>query len=96
MKKILATLLLCVAVSSYSQPSEIFELQKPIRCSAVEVLMNYLAQNYGERMVWIGKETNSGTYIALYKNETTGTWTMIQYDIKTGCVLGAGELGSPT
>ena len=86
MKKILATLLLCVAVSSYSQPSEIFELQKPLKCSAVEVLMNYLAQNYGERMVWVGKETFTGTYIALYKNETTGTWTMIQYDIKTGCV----------
>ena len=96
MKKILARLLMCVAVSSYSQPSEIFELQKPLKCSAVEVLMNYLAQNYGERMVWVGKETFTGTYIALYKNETTGTWTMIQYDIKTGCVLGAGELGSAT
>ena len=42
-----------------------------------------------------GKEANTGTYISLFKNEFTGSWTMIQYDTRTGCVLGAGELGTP-
>jgi hypothetical protein len=50
---------------------------------------------YGEKIVWVGKDVNNGTYVSLYKNETTGTWTMIQYDNRTGCVLSAGELGTP-
>ena len=50
---------------------------------------------YGEKVVWVGKDRNNGTYVSLYKNEATGTWTMIQYDTRTGCVLSAGELGTP-
>ena len=95
MKKLIIALFVCMAVPLYSQTIELFELSKPMRCSAVEKLMSHLAEAYGEKVAWIGKEGNTGTYIALYKNEITGTWTMIQYDTRTGCVLGAGELGTP-
>jgi len=95
MKKLIIALVMCMAVPLYSQTIELFEVNKPIRCSEIEKLINHLAQAYGEKPSWVGKEANTGTYISLFKNEFTGTWTMIQYDARTGCVLGAGELGTP-
>ena len=95
MKKIIIALFMCMAIPLYSQTIDLFELNKPMRCTEVQKLINHLAEAYGEKITWVGKEGNTGTYIALYKNDSTGTWTMIQYDTRTGCVLGAGELGTP-
>jgi hypothetical protein len=66
-----------------------------MRCADVQELVNDLTENYGEKMIWTGKDTSTATYISIYKNEKTGSWTLIQYDSKVGCVLGAGELGTP-
>lgn len=95
MKKTIIALFLYMAIPSYSQTIDLFELGKTMACAEVQKLINHLAQAYGEKAVWVGKDRNNETYIALYKNEATGTWTMIQYDTRTGCVLSAGELGTP-
>ena len=95
MKKIIIALFMCMAIPLYSQTIELFELSRAMRCAEVQKLINHLADAYGEKVVWVGKERNTGTHIALYRNDSTGTWTMIQYDTRTGCVLGAGELGTP-
>lgn len=97
MKKIIIALFVCMAIPLclYSQTIEIFELTRTMRCSPIEKLMGHLADQYGEKLVWVGKETITGTYISIFKNDLTGSWTIIQYDSRTGCVLGAGETGTP-
>ena len=50
---------------------------------------------YGEKMVWVGKTTQYESFIALYKNIEKGTWTMVQYDGRLACVIGSGETGTP-
>ena len=46
-------------------------------------------------MVWSGKDENNSSYVALYKNKDTGTWTLIQYGSKVACVLSSGSQGTP-
>jgi hypothetical protein len=95
MKKTIIALFLCISTTVSAQTIQLFELTRQMRCAPVEALISHLMTEYGEKVVWVGKDRNNGTYVSLYKNEATGTWTMIQYDSRTGCVLGAGELGTP-
>ena len=95
MKKTIIALFLCISTTVSAQTIQLFELTRQMRCAPVEALISHLLQAYGEKVVWVGKDRNNGTYLSLYKNGATGTWTMIQYDSRTGCVLGAGELGTP-
>ena len=95
MKKTIIALFLCISTTVSAQTLQLFELTRQMRCAPVEALIAHLMAEYGEKVVWVGKDRNNGTYVSLYKNEATGTWTMIQYDSRTGCVLGSGELGTP-
>ena len=95
MKKTIIALLLCISTTVSAQTIQLFELTRQMKCAAVDTLIAHLMEAYGEKVVWVGKDINNGTYVSLYKNEATGTWTMIQYDSRTGCVLSAGELGTP-
>ena len=95
MNKIIIALFLCISTTVSAQTIQLFELTRQMRCAPVEALISHLMVEYGEKVVWVGKDRNNGTYVSLYKNESTGTWTMIQYDNRTGCVLSAGELGTP-
>ena len=95
MKKTIIALFLCISTSVFSQSTDFFELTKAMKCTATDKLMSHLASEFGEKLTWAGKETRTGTYLSLFKNELTGTWTMIQYDGRTGCILGAGESGTP-
>jgi hypothetical protein len=95
MKKTIIALFLCISTTVSAQTLKLFELTRQMRCAPVEALISHLMVEYGEKVVWVGKDRNNQTYLSLYKNESTGTWTMIQYDSRTGCVLGAGELGTP-
>jgi hypothetical protein len=96
MKKIIFALAMCIFTPSFSQQQqiEIFELKKGMKCSAVQDLFDFVSTQFNEKMMWVGKDA-SGSYISLYKNEQTGSWTLIQFDSKIGCVLGVGETGSP-
>jgi hypothetical protein len=95
MKKTIIALFLCISTTVSAQTLQLFELTRQMRCAPVEALIAHLMDAYGEKVVWVGKDRNNGTHVSLYKNEATGTWTMIQYDTRTGCVLSAGELGTP-
>jgi hypothetical protein len=95
MNKTIIALFLCISTTVSAQTIQLFELTRQMRCAAVDTLIAHLMEAYGEKVVWVGKDRNNGTYVSLFKNEATGTWTMIQYDTRTGCVLSAGELGTP-
>ena len=92
MKNVSVALLFCLT-SLVAHAQEIVDLVKPLKCSDAESVMNYFTTNYQEVPLWVGK-TTTGTWITLLVNRETRTWTMIEYDAKMACVLGAGETSS--
>ena len=76
--------------SSIANAQEIVELTKPLKCSEAQNVMNYFLDTHKETPVWVGK-TVHGTHITLLANKETRSWTMVEYDSRLACVLGAGE-----
>jgi hypothetical protein len=77
-------------ISSIAHAQQIIDLQKPLKCSDAQVVMNYFVDTHKEIPVWVGKSVHD-THITLLTNPATGSWTMIEYGDKIACVLGAGE-----
>lgn len=82
-------LLFCL-ISSIAHAQEIIDLQKPLKCSDAQSVMNYFVDTHKETPVWVGKSVHD-THITLLTNPATGSWTMIEYGDKIACVLSAGE-----
>ena len=80
-------------ISSIAHAQEIIDLQKPLKCSDAQVVMNYFVDTHKETPVWVGKSVHN-THITLLMNKETRSWTMIEYDARLACVLGAGEVQS--
>ena len=81
--------LFCLA-SSIANAQEIIDLTKPLKCSDAQTVINYFVNTHKESPVWVGKSVHN-THITLMMNRETRSWTMIEYDDKLACVLGAGE-----
>ena len=93
MRKIILGLAFLLTNTAFAQDSEIFDLVKPMKCSHAESVMNFFTEKFKEKPLWVGK-TNTDTHIVLLVNKETKTWTMIEYDSRIACVLGAGETSS--
>ena len=89
MPKLAMAFLFCLT-SSIAHAQEIIDLQKPLKCSDAQVVMNYFVDTHKETPVWVGKSVHN-THITLLMNRETRSWTMIEYDSRLACVLGAGE-----
>lgn len=89
MYKQLMASLFCLA-SSIANAQEIIDLTKPMKCSDAQTVMNYFSDTHKESPVWVGKTVHN-THIVLLANKETRSWTMIEYDARIACVLGAGE-----
>jgi hypothetical protein len=89
MRKIAMAFLFCLT-SSIAHAQEIIDLQKPLKCSDAQVVMNYFVDTHKETPVWVGKSVHN-THITLLMNQETRSWTVIEYDTRLACVLGAGE-----
>lgn len=88
MRKIAMAFLFCL-ISPIANAQEIIELTKQMKCSDAQHVMNYFKNNHKESPVWVGKTVHN-THITLLANKETLSWTMIEYDGKIACVLGAG------
>jgi len=77
-------------ISSIAHAQQIIDLQKPLKCSDAQVVMNYFVDTHKETPVWVGKSVHD-THITLLMNPATRSWTMIEYGDKIACVLSAGE-----
>jgi len=89
MKNTAVALLFCL-ISSIAHAQEIIDLTKPMKCSDAQSVMNYFVDIHKETPIWVGKSVHN-THITLMMNKQTRSWTMIEYDTKIACVLGAGE-----
>jgi len=92
MKNTAVALLFCL-ISSIAHAQQIVDMQKELKCSDAQAVMNYFSINYQEVPLWVGK-TTTGTHITLLVNRETRSWTMIEYDAAMACVLGAGDTSS--
>ena len=92
MKKVSVALLFCLT-SLIAHAQQIIDLQKPLKCSDAQSVMNYFKDTFDEKPLWVGK-TTTGTHITLLVNREKRSWTMIEYDAAIACVLGAGETRS--
>lgn len=95
MKKLLLLLMFTTSAFAQEQEIQVFELNRPMKCAKVEEIMYFINQNFGETMSWVGKDENNGSFLSIYRNKDTGTWSLIQYDSKVGCFLGSGTQGTP-
>lgn len=96
MKYLLASVGIVFSLSSIAmEPSQVFTLNKPMRCAPAQAVFDEFSSMFGETPLWVGKEESSNSYITLLSNKDTGSWTMIQYDSTTACVLGSGKSGTP-
>jgi hypothetical protein len=89
MLKIAMAFLFCLT-SLIANAQEIVDLNKPLKCSDAQTVMNYFTDVFKETPVWVGKTVHN-THITLLANKETRSWTVIEYDDKLACVLGAGE-----
>jgi len=90
MKKAITVAFLFCLTSSIATAQEIIDLNKPLKCSDAQSVMNYFLNTHQETPVWVGK-TVLNTNITLLMNKETRSWTMVEYDARLACVLGAGE-----
>lgn len=77
-------------ISSIAHAQQIIDLNKAMKCSDAQVVMNYFVDTHKETPVWVGKSVHN-THITLLMNRETRSWTVIEYDTRLACVLGAGE-----
>ena len=89
MKNALGALLFCLT-SLIANAQNIIDLTKQMKCSDAQTVMNYFTDVFKETPVWVGRTVHN-THITLLANRETKSWTMIEYDTKLACVLGAGE-----
>lgn len=87
MKKLILSVLLLPVIGF----SEVVTVEKPVVCDKRDVVFNTLIiGDYKEVPVWVGKDARSN--YTLFVNETTKTWTFLQFTEKVACILGSGEL----
>lgn len=89
MKNTAMAFLFCL-ISTIANAQNIIDLTKSLKCSDAQTVMNYFTDVFKETPVWVGRTVHN-THITLLANRETKSWTMIEYDTKLACVLGAGE-----
>jgi len=88
MKKItIAYLMGFVTALAHAAPPIVVE--KKVVCDNLKTIIESISADANEVPTWSGRDDTS-KYI-LMANTKTGTWTMIQFNDKIACILGAGE-----
>ena len=90
MKHILISLTSMLAVTASAQ---LATTKKEVYCDKTETMISVLkGQDFEESPIWFGTEKDSKTSnYSLFVNQQTKTWTIIQFNKETACVLGSGE-----
>ena len=87
MKKLLLVAPLFCLISSIAGAQ--VEKQKPILCYPIGQLIKEIKE-IREEPQWTGRSLQGESQYLLIVNEKDKSWTLIQFDTVTGCVIGAG------
>lgn len=87
-KLFLGVIIVCVLIANVYAQS--ITVEKPITCGATKsVIESLTGKEYDEQLFWVG--TDEDSRYAVLRNEKSGAWTIIQFNEKLACVLGAGD-----
>ena len=71
--------------------AESIQINKPVTCDSALLVFQALLEQAGEKPIWVGKgDGNDTSRTVILANETTKSWTIIQFDKNMACVLGSG------
>jgi hypothetical protein len=91
MKKllILSLFIALLLQTAASSDNTVREINRKVQCGvAKEILAVLVSEDYMEAPYWMGEDSSTG-YV-LMVNERTRSWTLLQYNDDTACVLGTG------
>ena len=96
MKKLAAGifLLVFVAIVNGQEPDfKFIERKKTVLCSNTITVLNGIKSFFDEKVTWFSQNElmDNVTTIALLENKKTGSWTLLEFDNNTACVLASGE-----
>ena len=83
-----AMILFLTSLVANAQPN-LIEVDKPVTCSDPKTVIEGLSGQYQEQPFWSGRGSES-KYVLLV-NPKTNTWSMVEYNDKIACVVGAGK-----
>jgi len=71
--------------------AEPVQIKKPVMCESTPLVFQALSDQAGEKPIWLGKGDGVDTSrTVILANETTKTWTIVQFDKDMACILGSG------
>jgi hypothetical protein len=91
MRTLTAGLLLTVAATVMAEPRT---LRKQVVCDSTPKVLKTIAEEFEETPQWQGQNAQQMTQIMLTVNLKTGSWTIVEYNADTACVLAVGENSS--
>ena len=86
MKYIFAALVLMSSVAH----AQLSEYERKFTCGKTQFVISVLTQNAQEKPIWAGADPQTETQTMILQNTRTLTWTVVQYDQTTACVLQSG------
>lgn len=89
MRKLIILLALLYSNTIFAQ-ERTYELSRTMRCASTQGIVEFLFKEHGEVPIWVAKDAKTSSFISIVMNKEKGTWTVIQYDSATACVLAAG------
>ena len=86
MKKIILSLLLTISTIACSE-----ERNKPVICLDTKEMFDAIFEKYNESILMVLDQDSFPNKIVLTVNNTTKTWSLIEYDNELACLLGSGN-----
>jgi len=89
---ILSLALLSIAVPVAAQDTKWVKAEKTVSCGPLREIITILSgDRWKESPIWIGENPGDNkSRFTLMVNETTGGWTVLEYQGDTACILGTG------
>ncbi len=89
MRTVIAAFLFCLTSSiAYAQA---FQTNKPVICDETKKVISALNDQWNEKLVWTAADGRDQSRYALFVNEKTKTWTMLQLTLEVACIVGVGD-----
>lgn len=91
MKNFIFALVLLSTSAVAQKTPEFSEAKKPVVCGDTNfVLAEIDKSEYKEKAIWLGADDKKHRFV-LFLNQTTGSWTILEFKDSIVCFLGSGE-----
>ena len=71
-------------------------MQKTVSCTSREKAVSYLKEKHNESVIMSAVNINNGAFIEWWENDSIGSWTLIEHNNITACILASGIKGIKT